>query len=66
MKEETKNILLGMGSLVDIIPSNGLKRAVARQHARHDVAFHFSCAGAALKDACDKFGSDVEVTASKK
>ncbi len=66
MKKETKNLLRGIGSLVDIMPAGGLNKAIARQHARHDVASHFGRVGTALRDACDKFESDVKITVLKK
>ena len=66
MKKETKNIIRGIGSLMDIMPTDALNKAIARQHARNDVAAHFGRVGTALEDACGRFESDAKVTIPKK
>lgn len=65
MKKGTRNVLRGIGSLVDIMPSDGLNRAIARQHLKNDVSSHFGRVAVALKDACAKFESNVKVSLKK-
>jgi hypothetical protein len=62
MNRNIKNIVRGMGSLLDIMPADALNKAVARQHARHDVASHFGRVGTALKDACGRFENAAKIT----
>ncbi|SDH25756.1 hypothetical protein [Nitrosomonas sp. Nm132] len=66
MKKGTRNVLRGIGSLIDIMPSNGLNKAIARQHASDDVASHFGRVAVALKDACARFENDVKISTNKK
>jgi len=66
MKRATKNILYGIGSLVDIMPSDTFRKSAARQHAANDVASHFVRVGMALKDACNKFENDAKVSPIQK
>jgi len=66
MRKKTKNILLGIGSLVDIMPADGLNKAITRLHVRDDIASHFGRVGNELKDAFRKLENDVKTTTSKK
>ncbi|MEB2332188.1 MULTISPECIES: hypothetical protein [Nitrosomonas] len=48
------------------MPSDTFRKSAARQHAANDVASHFVRVGMALKDACNKFENDAQVSSIQK
>ncbi|MFZ2884559.1 MULTISPECIES: hypothetical protein [Nitrosomonas] len=64
-KSDKKYLIRGRES-GGYMPSDTFRKSAARQHAANDVASHFVRVGMALKDACNKFENDAQVSSIQK
>jgi hypothetical protein len=66
MNTRTKNILNGVGSVLDLAPARNLRQLVPHRSGADRMASHFNSVGKSVSRACSSFANNGATQTTKK